>query len=34
MTDEEIKTWLLKTEGIDTEEAIKWVMENPHHNHL
>jgi hypothetical protein len=37
MTDEEIKESLLMIEDgciPDKEEAIRWVMEHPYHNHL
>jgi len=36
MTDDEIKEDIrnIEMEGYDAEEAIKWVMENPLHNHI
>ena len=36
LTDDEIKESLreIEMEGYDVEESIKWVMENPLHNHI
>jgi len=35
LTDEKIKWFLLNTPAIeDPEEAVRWVMEHPNHNHI